>query len=158
MPIDVHAHYVPLKLLDVLEREGARFGVKVVEHEPTCQKCLRFEYGLQVRPFFAKLVEPVEARIDSMRRISIDREILSAWADIFAYALPSQKGEAWHRLLNDLLAEFCAANAGSFSWLASGPLPDAARRARARARCKSRRRRRRAGDACRRHEPRRIAA
>ena len=59
MPIDVHAHYVPLKLLERLEREGGRYGVSVVEHEPTCQKCLRFEYGLQVRPFFAKLVEPV---------------------------------------------------------------------------------------------------
>jgi len=127
MPIDVHAHYVPPKLIDVLEREGARYGVKVVEHEPTCQKCLRFEYGLQIRPFFPKLVEPLADRLDSMRRTGIDRQILSAWTDIFAYALPAPKGEAWHRLLNDLLAEFCSANRGSFSWLASGALPNAAR-------------------------------
>lgn len=126
MPIDVHAHYVPAKLLEVLEREGVRYGVNVVEHEPTCQKCLRFEYGLQIRPFFPKLVEPVAARLDSMQRTGIDRQILSAWTDIFAYALPAEKGEAWHRLLNDLLAEFCAANPRSFSWLASGALPDAA--------------------------------
>ncbi|HEY6822450.1 MAG TPA: amidohydrolase family protein [Burkholderiales bacterium] len=130
MPIDVHAHYVPPKLLDGLEREGARYGVNVVEHQPTCQKCLRFEYGLQIRPFFPKLVEPVASRIESMQRTGIDRQVLSAWADIFGYALPAEKGEAWHRLLNDLLGEFSGENPKSFSWLASGPLPDAARAAR----------------------------
>jgi len=130
VPIDVHAHYVPLKLLERLEREGGRYGVSVVEHEPTCQKCLRFQYGLQVRPFFAKLVEPVASRIESMQRVGIDREILSAWTDIFGYALPADKGEAWHRLLNDLLGELCSAHEKSFSWLASGGLPDAARAAR----------------------------
>jgi aminocarboxymuconate-semialdehyde decarboxylase len=127
MPVDVHAHYVPPKLIEVLEREGARYGVKVAEHEPTCQKCLRFEYGLQIRPFFAKLVEPVASRIESMQRTGIDRQVLSIWTDLFGYALPAQKGEAWHRLLNDLLAEFCAARPQSFSWLASGALPNAAR-------------------------------
>ena len=130
MPIDVHAHYLPPKLVDIAEREGARFGVRVVEHEPTCQKCLRFEYGLQVRPFFAKLIEPVEKRLESMQRTGIDRQILSAWTDIFAYALPAPKAEAWHRLLNDLLAEFAARHAERFSWLASGALPDAASAAR----------------------------
>ncbi len=130
MPIDVHAHYVPPKILDVLEREGARYGASVLEHPPTCQKCLRFDHGLQVRPFFAKLVEPVGQRIESMQRTGIDRQVLSAWADIFGYGLPGLKGEAWHRLLNDLLCEFSEANPASFSWLASGALPDAARAAR----------------------------
>jgi aminocarboxymuconate-semialdehyde decarboxylase len=130
MPIDVHAHYVPAKILDVLEHEGDRYGVRVASHEPTCQKCLRFEYGLQIRPFFAKLVEPVAERIESMRSSGIDREILSAWTDIFGYALPGGKGDAWHRLLNDLLAELVSSEPSAFSWLASGPLPDAARAAR----------------------------
>jgi aminocarboxymuconate-semialdehyde decarboxylase len=130
MPIDCHAHYVPGKILDRLAGESARYGVNVVEHEPTCQKCLRFEYGVQVRPFFAKLVEPVAQRLESMQRTGIERQVLSAWADIFGYGLPGEKGEAWHRLLNDLLAEFCSAHPRNFSWLASGPLPDAARAAR----------------------------
>jgi aminocarboxymuconate-semialdehyde decarboxylase len=121
---------VPAKILDVLEHEGDRYGVRVASHEPTCQKCLRFEYGLQIRPFFAKLVEPVAERIESMRRTGIDREILSAWTDIFGYALPGGKGDAWHRLLNDLLAELVSSESSAFSWLASGPLPDAARAAR----------------------------
>lgn len=130
MPIDVHAHYLPAKLVEVVEREGARYGVSVVEHEPSCQKCLRFEYGLQVRPFFAKLVEPLESRLESMRRTGIDRQILSAWTDIFAYALPAAKGAAWHRLLNDLLGEVASRHPQRFAWLASGALPDAASAAR----------------------------
>ena len=130
MPIDVHAHYLPAKLVEIVEREGARFGVSVVEHEPTCQQCLRFEYGLQVRPFFAKLVEPVESRLESMGRTGIDRQVLSAWTDLFAYALPATKGAAWHRLLNDLLGEVASRHPQRFSWLASGALPDAASAAR----------------------------
>jgi aminocarboxymuconate-semialdehyde decarboxylase len=130
MPIDCHAHYVPGKILELLAGESARYGVKVVEHEPSCRKCLRFEYGVQIRPFFAKLVEPVSQRLESMQRTGIERQVLSAWADIFGYGLPGAKGEAWHRLLNDLMGEFASSNSENFSWLASGPLPDAARAAR----------------------------
>jgi aminocarboxymuconate-semialdehyde decarboxylase len=129
MPIDVHAHYVPPRLLEVLGREGARCGVSVVEHPPTCQSCLRFEHGLQLRPFFAKLIEPVEKRLDSMARSGIDRQVLSCWADMFGYGLPPEKGEAWHRVLNDVLGEFASQRKQRFAWLASGALQDAARAA-----------------------------
>jgi aminocarboxymuconate-semialdehyde decarboxylase len=129
MPIDVHAHYLPGRILEVLERESARYGVSVAEHPPTCQKCLRFEYGLQVRPFFPKLIEPVEQRLESMRRTGIDRQILSVWTDIFGYGLPAGKGGEWHRLLNELLQETCEKTPAAFSWLASGALPDASRAA-----------------------------
>jgi aminocarboxymuconate-semialdehyde decarboxylase len=126
MPIDVHAHYVPAGLIARLEKESARYGVRVVEHQPTCQKCLRFEHGLQIRPFFPKLTEPVGARIESMQRTGIDRQVLSVWADIFGYSLPPEKGAAWHSLMNDLLGQFVLENEKHFSWLASGALPDAA--------------------------------
>jgi aminocarboxymuconate-semialdehyde decarboxylase len=130
MAIDAHAHYVPPKLLETLEREGGRFGVSVVAPPPACQKCLRFEYGLQVRPFFPKLVEPVEKRLESMAKTGIDRQVLSVWTDIFGYGLPAEKGEAWHRLLNDAISEFTQEHSSEFSWLASGALQDASRAAR----------------------------
>jgi aminocarboxymuconate-semialdehyde decarboxylase len=130
MPIDVHAHYVPPRLLELVEREGARCGVAVAEHPPACQKFLRFEYGLQVRPFFEKLIEPVDERLASMARTGIDRQVLSVWTDIFGYGLAPEKGEAWHRMLNGVLAEFVASRPAAFSWLASGALQDAARAAR----------------------------
>ena len=54
MPIDVHAHYVPKRILDVLEAGGSRYGVEVVREEPSCKQCLRFETGMQIRPFFPR--------------------------------------------------------------------------------------------------------
>ena len=130
MAIDVHAHYVPPEVLGALEREAGRYGISVVLHEPTCQKCLRFEYGLQVRPFFPRLVEPAQKRIEWMHSIGLERQVLSVWTDIFGYALPVEKRIAWHALLNERLGAFCATHAQAFSWLASGALPDAAAAAR----------------------------
>jgi len=129
MPIDVHAHYVPPGIVEQLRKEGARLGISVVEAEPGCQS-LRFAYGQEVRPFFAKLIEEPARRIAGMAGAGIDRQILSAWTDIFGYGLEPEQGAAWHRLLNESLAGLCHRHPGRFSMLASGPLPDAGRAAR----------------------------
>jgi len=123
--IDVHAHYVPPEVIAELERDGGRYGVSVMLHPPTCQKCLKFDYGLEVRPFFPRLIESVGKRIDWMQSVGLSRQVLSIWTDIFGYALPLRQRVEWHRLLNLRLAEFCARHPQSFSWLASGALPDA---------------------------------
>lgn len=130
MPIDVHAHYVPPRLIERLEQGGADYGVKVLTLQPSCQKCLQFEYGLKIRPFFPHLDEDENARIERFTKTGIDRQILSIWADIFAYGLPKQKGHSWHRLMNDVMAETCARHPNRFSWLASGALQDPAGAAR----------------------------
>lgn len=129
MAIDVHAHYVPREVVETLQREGSRYGIAVVETEPACH-ALSFAYGLRVRPFFAKLVEEPARRMAGMDAIGIDRQILSAWTDIFGYGLDATQGGAWHRLLNESLAAFAGRHPERFSVLASGHLPDAARAAR----------------------------
>ena len=129
MPVDVHAHYVPREIAERLRTEGSRLGISVAEAEPGCQS-LRFAYGLAVRPFFAKLVEAPEERIAGMVGTGIDREILSAWTDIFGHGLAPAPGAAWHRLLNESLACLCGHHPDRFSMLASGHLPDAAQAAR----------------------------
>ena len=129
MAIDVHAHYVPASLVETLHREGARYGISVVETAPACH-ALQFSNGLRVRPFFAKLIEEPARRIASMAATGIERQILSTWMDILGYALDVEKGVAWHRLLNETLAAFAARHADRFSVLGSGYLPDAARAAR----------------------------
>lgn len=134
MPIDVHAHHVPLDILEPLAARSQEFGVSVVETAPGCQ-CLHFDYGLKIRPFFAKLVEPVAQRLASMDRTGIDRQVLSMWTDIFGYALPAPQAGRWHALLNDALARMCVREPARFSWLASGALPDAAGAARELERC-----------------------
>lgn len=129
MPIDVHAHYVPKRTLEVLAKEGERYGVKLVDQEPSCQ-CLHFDHGLKCRPFFTKLIEEPARRIDSMQGTGIDRQVLSGWADVFGYGLEPAKGNAWHRLMNESLAGLCERQPAHFSMLASGHLPDAAAAAR----------------------------
>ena len=129
MPIDVHAHYVPVSLAERLQKEGSRFGISVIETEPSCH-ALHFAYGLRIRPFFAKLIEEPAKRIAGMAAIGIDRQILSTWMDILGYGLDADKGAVWHRLLNESLADLCHHHPDHFSMLASGPFPDAARVAR----------------------------
>jgi aminocarboxymuconate-semialdehyde decarboxylase len=128
MAIDVHAHYVPAEVVERLRRDGARYGITVVDVAPTC--ALQFGYGLRVRPFFGKLVEPVERRVAGMDAIGIDRQILSTWLDIVGDGLDREQGGAWHRLLNDTLAAFAGRHPARFSMLASGHLPDPAGAAR----------------------------
>ena len=131
MAIDVHAHLVPQAVLETLEARAQDFGVSLVETAPGCQ-CARFDGyagGPTIRPFFPALLD-VEGRMRAMDRQGVEREILSLWTDIFGYGLPVAKGAAWHRLLNDTLADIADARPDRFSWLASGPMNDAAAAAR----------------------------
>jgi aminocarboxymuconate-semialdehyde decarboxylase len=125
MPTDVHAHYVPPSLIETIEGRAAEFGLSVIQHPPTCSCALHFDYGLKVRPFFPKLIEPVEKRIDAMAQQGIDRQVLSMWADIFGHGMPLDKSLKWHRYLNEHMAALCEKNPGKFSMLASVPFPHA---------------------------------
>ncbi|MFZ2066860.1 MAG: amidohydrolase family protein [Xanthobacteraceae bacterium] len=128
MPIDVHAHYVPHRLIDTLEEHARDYGVSLVKTPPQC--ALHFDYGLKIRPFFSKLIEPVEQRLAGMAAQGVATQVLSIWPDIFAYGLPGPVGARWHRLLNECLSELCNKHAGEFALFASVPLPDAAAAAR----------------------------
>jgi aminocarboxymuconate-semialdehyde decarboxylase len=125
MPIDVHAHYVPPTILDEVESQASRFGLSVVKHPPSCACALHFSYGLKVRPFFPKLIEPIDDRIEAMESQGVTRQVLSCWTDIFAYGLPLAQATAWHRFLNEHMARLCASKPNQFSLLASAPLPHA---------------------------------
>ncbi len=126
MTIDAHAHYFPPAMLDMLEDDARRLGVSFVKHPPSCQCALHFDHGLKLRPFPAKLVEPIETRLAAMDRQGVERQVLSAWADAFGYGLPKDKCVGWHRRLNQSMSALCAAKPGRFSFLASVPLPHAA--------------------------------
>jgi aminocarboxymuconate-semialdehyde decarboxylase len=125
MPIDVHAHYVPATILNSVEARAAEFGLSVVRHPPSCSCAFHFDYGLKVRPFFPKLIEAVEQRIDAMAQQGVDHQVLSSWADIFAYGLTPIQAREWHRFLNRHLSDLCLHQPRRFSMLASVPLPQA---------------------------------
>jgi aminocarboxymuconate-semialdehyde decarboxylase len=123
MPVDVHAHYVPPSIFEAVETRAREFGLSVIPHPPSCSCAFHFDYGLKVRPFFPKLVEAVDRRVGSMEQQGVDRQVLSMWADIFAYGLPRDQSRGWHRFLNQHVSRLCQAHDQQFSFLASVPLP-----------------------------------
>lgn len=126
MPIDIHAHYVPPQLLSAIADRGAACGVRLIPSSDGKPPALGFDYGFKVRPFFPQLVEPAAQRRASLDRQGIDRQLVATWPDIYGYGLGKDACLAWHRMLNDTLAEWCADNADRFSFVASVPLVDAA--------------------------------
>jgi aminocarboxymuconate-semialdehyde decarboxylase len=137
MAIDVHAHYIPRAILQRLATHAADYGILLEKSPPLCLDCLRFSYGLQVRPIesFPGLVQDEMERIDGFLKTGVQRQILSIWPDIFGYGLDPDHGTKWHALLNDSLAELCNRRADRFSMLASSALQDPARAARELERC-----------------------
>jgi aminocarboxymuconate-semialdehyde decarboxylase len=123
MVIDVHAHYVPQRLIAEISRHGASLGVTALNSTNT-PPALQFDYGFKVRPFFPKLVESADERRAWLASRGIDRQVVATWPDIYGYGLSRAQCATWHRLLNETLAEWCADNARQFSWLASVPMPN----------------------------------
>src|SRR4029079_720060 len=122
--IDVHAHYVPPQLIAAIKSKGSAIGVRLAPTDGG-KEALAFDYGFKVRPFFPRLSEPVAERHKWMDEQHIDHQIVGTWPDIFGYGLPRDACIAWHRMLNDTLAEWCADHAARFSWISSVPLIDA---------------------------------
>jgi aminocarboxymuconate-semialdehyde decarboxylase len=121
MSIDIHAHYVPPQLLAAVEARGSGMGVRLTRSQGATA-ALEFDYGFKLRPFFPRLVEPVAQRLAWLDAQGIDRQIVGTWPDMFGYGLPSETCIAWHRVLNDALADWCAAHSERFAWIASVPL------------------------------------
>jgi aminocarboxymuconate-semialdehyde decarboxylase len=124
MPIDIHAHYVPPQLIDAIAAGGKDIGVRLAPSNGASQ-ALHFDYGFKVRPFFPRLIEPVAARRGWLDEQGIDLQIVGTWPDIFGYGLAREACVAWHRMLNDTLAAWCADNSDRFAWIGSVPLIDA---------------------------------
>ena len=127
MPIDIHAHYVPPKTLDFLEKNPGHYGAHL-EPAPGGARCLCFDYGLTIRPFFHRLLD-LDDRWGEMDRQNVERQVLSVWADLFGYGMPAEEGARWHRLMNDRLCETVQEHSQKLSMLASVPLQDADRAA-----------------------------
>jgi aminocarboxymuconate-semialdehyde decarboxylase len=124
MPVDIHAHYLPPQLLAAIDARGKEIGVSLARSDGA-PPALQFAYGFKVRPFFPRLIEPVAQRRIWLDEQRIDRQIVGTWPDIFGYGLAADACAAWHRMLNDTLAEWCADNADRFGWVASVPLTGA---------------------------------
>jgi aminocarboxymuconate-semialdehyde decarboxylase len=121
MPIDIHAHYVPRQLIEAVKANGAEIGVRLIVDKGETP-AIGFDYGFSTRPLFPKLIESAQTRRQSLERQGLDRQLLATWPDMYGYGLAPASCVAWHRMLNDTLAEWCVDHADRFSWVASVPL------------------------------------
>ncbi len=124
MPIDAHAHYIPQSLVAAVRERGSQIGVRLLEPAGSKTPALEFSYGFKVRPFFPKLVEPVEERTAWLDEQDLDVQLVATWPDIYGYGLPRNQTVLWHRLLNDTLGQWCRDHAPRFGFVASVPLPN----------------------------------
>ncbi len=127
MRVDVHAHYVPPRILEVLERDAAPYGVQVQNAEGG-GRCLHFGYGVTLRPFLPHLLD-LDERWRFMDAQGVDRQLLSVWTDLCGYGLEPAVAARWHRLLNEALTEVVQRHPQRLAALASVPLQDPARAA-----------------------------
>lgn len=103
MIVDIHAHFVPQKMLDALASGSASFPNVELLHEGDTFK-LGFAGGPLTRPVNPKLRE-AELRHGWMTENGIDIQVTSGWMDAFGYELPAAEGAAWSRFLNGHLKE-----------------------------------------------------
>jgi aminocarboxymuconate-semialdehyde decarboxylase len=126
--IDVHAHCAPTGLLDLLARDGDRFGTELVDTDKG--RAVRFAGGVTtpaLRPDF----DDLEHRIASMDAARVDVQLLSSWIDLTAYSLPTEVGVRYATMFNELLAETVASRPERFRGLCTVPLQDGKRAAEA---------------------------
>lgn len=123
MRIDMHAHYVPPKAIEAVERDATSYGIHL-EEAANGARCACFNYGLKIRPFPEPLLD-LDRRRQVMDSMGVDRQILSGWADLFGYGMPAAEGARWCRLFNETLGEMAQQHRERLSALATAPLQDA---------------------------------
>lgn len=119
MTVDVHAHCVPVGLLETLERDGGRYGVEITSRDGT--RAARIAGRVETPPLRPDLVD-VDARIAAMDRARVRTQVLSSWIDLTAYALPPDAGARYARMFNEHLAATAALHPDRFLAVCTVPL------------------------------------
>lgn len=124
--LDVHAHYVGQSVVDRIEAEGERHGVRLVTSDDGAK---RIEVGGRVTgmPLIPALSDD-RARLKWMDEARIDLQLLSGWMDLAGYHLPAEAGAWLARAQNDALAEIAKSRPDRYIAAAMVPLqsPEAA--------------------------------
>jgi aminocarboxymuconate-semialdehyde decarboxylase len=118
-PIDVHAHCIPVGVVDTLRAEGGRYGIEIAEADG--RYAARIAGAGTTRPFMPALLD-VPRRLAAMDASGVDVQLLSSWIDLTAYALDPATGERYARMFNETLAAVVAEHPDRFRGLATVPL------------------------------------
>jgi aminocarboxymuconate-semialdehyde decarboxylase len=118
--LDMHAHHVGQPVVDRINAEGAKHGIRVVKSD---DGATRLEVGghLTGMPLLPPLVDDT-ARLKWMDEAGIDVQLLSGWMDLAGYHLNPEAGQWFARVQNEALAEIVARRPDRYAAAAMVPL------------------------------------
>lgn len=117
--IDVHAHCIPIGVIDALRAEGGRYGIEIAESDGRYAALIS---GVgKTRPFMPALLD-VPRRLAAMDASGVDVQLLSSWIDLTAYSLDAATGVRYARMFNEGLAATVAEAPERFRALGTVPL------------------------------------
>ena len=103
MAIDVHAHYIPLSVMDQVKEEGSGFGVELAAWGAEGPQ-LKLGEAAPGRPIIKELLD-LEEREKQFKEQNLRHQVLSTWLDTVGYNLPVEQGCRWTRLLNHSMGD-----------------------------------------------------
>lgn len=118
--LDIHAHHVGQTVVDRVNAEGEKHGIRVVKGD---DGATRIEVGgrLTGMPLIPTLVDE-SARLKWMDEAGIDVQLVSGWMDLAAYHLAPESAQWFTRLQNESLAELVAKRPDRYAAAAMVPL------------------------------------
>jgi aminocarboxymuconate-semialdehyde decarboxylase len=119
--IDVHAHCVPVGVIETLRAEGGRYGIEISESDGRYAALIAGR--VQTRPIIPPLLD-LPKRLAAMDATGVDVQLIASWIDLTAYALEPAAGARYARMFNEALAATAAEAPGRFRPLATVPLQD----------------------------------
>ena len=119
--VDIHAHHVPMALLETVANGGGRYGFEA-SHDAQGRWTIKLP-GNSARFVPPPLVDP-ERYVRQMDEQGLRRRLLSGWNEVLGYELEPEAGAWWCIAQNDALAEIVATDPGRLAGLATVPLQD----------------------------------
>jgi aminocarboxymuconate-semialdehyde decarboxylase len=117
--IDVHAHCVPVGVVEALRAEGGRYGIELVEEDGRYAALIGGR--VRTRGILPSLSD-LPRRLAAMDATGVDVQLLASWIDLAAYALDAADGARYSRMFNEGLTATAAEAPERFMALATVPL------------------------------------
>ncbi|MDA0999912.1 MAG: amidohydrolase family protein [bacterium] len=123
MHIDVHCHIFPKEHIDLIEKEGPRYGVKIfIDDQGRKRADVKGELHPPLEPFM-----DLDIRFKTMEKMRLDMNVLSFSSRPGVYWADEGLAEELCQAANDGYARMIAAHPDKLSALAAIPAQDAAR-------------------------------
>jgi aminocarboxymuconate-semialdehyde decarboxylase len=121
MVVDVHTHFVPDELIDLIDSGQGPSGLGV-ERRPGKDPLIVHDNGLRYPAL--EIFRDVRARLDYMDAHGIDVSVISIVPSLFLYWLDPSETAAACRTINDAAADMAAGSGGRVAVMAMVPLND----------------------------------